>query len=379
MSSMEKFKEWVENKHDYARDWKKRTGGKVVGCVCSYVPEELLYAADILPVRIIGSHEPPTAAEPYMFASLACPFSRDLLCQGLKGRYEYLDGLTIAQTCFQTRAVFWLWEKYVPLQYRYYIMLPQGAQAAVGRYKYYHAELVAFKESLEKWIGRTITNEDLDRGIEIMNTNRRLMKQVYEFRKMADPPITGVEAMEISLSQQMVDKREHSEALKKLLKELPKRKLDRETGTRLMIVGSENDDREFLQMVEEGMSLPATFVIEDHCTGTRYFWDEVIPQKDRLMAIASRYLDRTPCPSLDWPERKRFNQILKFAKEFKVEGVITMQQKFCEPHEVDIPDLRKFLEGNGYPTYFLEFDVTVPAGQFKTRVEAFLETMIDLV
>ena len=377
---MEKFAQWFENKHDYAREWKKRTGGKVVGTICTYVPEEILLAANILPVRILGSHEAPTAAEPYMYTGISCPFSRDCLSQGLRGKYDYLDGIVIAQTCFQMRTVFWVWEKYVPnIDYRYYLMMPQGVQAAKGRHKYLRAELNAFKESLEKWTGKTITNEDLDRGIEIMNTSRRLMREVWDFRKMDDPPITGVDALDIILTNQVMDKEEHSQALRELLQELPQRKLDRETGTRLMIVGSEDDDRDFWHMVEEDMSLPATIVIEEHCTGSRYFWNEVVPQEDRLMAIANRYIDRVPCPGMDWPERKRFQQVLDLAKEWKVEGVITMQQKFCEPHEVDIPDLRKFLEDNGYPSCFLEFDITVPAGQFKTRVEAFLETMVELV
>ncbi len=58
-----------------------------------------------------------------------------------------------------------------------------------------------------------------------------------------------------------------------------------------------------------------------------------------------------------------------------------IQQKFCNPHGMDIPAIKKNLEKNGIPTLFLEFDITVPAGQFKTRVEAFLETFqlsIDL-
>jgi benzoyl-CoA reductase subunit C len=52
-----------------------------------------------------------------------------------------------------------------------------------------------------------------------------------------------------------------------------------------------------------------------------------------------------------------------------------IQQKFCDPHETDIPFIRKFLEDNGIPTYFLEFDVTVAAGPFAIRTEAFLETL----
>ena len=76
-----------------------------------------------------------------------------------------------------------------------------------------------------------------------------------------------------------------------MLKELPNRKLNRETGIRLMIVGSESDDIEFMEMVE---SLNSTFVADDHCSASRYFWNSVIPQEDRLQAIANRYLDRPP-------------------------------------------------------------------------------------
>jgi benzoyl-CoA reductase subunit C len=240
--------------------------------------------------------------------------------------------------------------------------------------------LARFKRSLENWIGREITNEDLDRGIEICNTNRRLLKQVYEFRKKDEPSITGLEALEMALASQLTDKREHSQAMERLLKELPQRKLERETGTRLMIVGSEDDDREFFKMVEQDLSLPATLVIEEHCTGSRDFWNEVIPQEDRLMAIAARYLDRPACPSKDWPERRRFTHIANLAKDFNVEGALLMQQKFCDPHELDMPALKEFFAKElNIPTYFLEFDITVPAGQFSTRVEAFLETMVEFV
>ena len=375
----QKFQEWVDKRHDYAREWKNRTGGKVVGYLCTYMPVEIFYAVDILPVRIFGGHKASSLVEPHIYGSMFCPFCRDCLAQGLDGKYDYLDGITLAQSCLHIRQTFWSWEKHIPIDYAYYLYMPHCTQSE-GRYEYLRGELMRFKKSLEDWIGREITNEDLDRGIEICNINRRLMKEVYEFRKNADPPITGLEALEMTLSSQLTDKREHSQAVEELIKELPQRKLDRETGTRLMIVGSEDDDREFFEMVEQRLSLPATLVIEEHCTGSRDFWNEVIPQEDRLMAIAARYLDRPSCPSKDWPERRRFSHIANLVKDFNVEGAILMQQKFCDPHEVDMPALKEFFEKElGINTYFLEFDITMPAGQFAVRVEAFLETMVDFI
>ncbi|MDO8635519.1 MAG: 2-hydroxyacyl-CoA dehydratase family protein, partial [Dehalococcoidia bacterium] len=69
---LENFHQVVKNRHRYAKEWKTRTGGKVVGCFCSYVPEEILYAAGILPVRLLGSNEPQDISESHI-ASMFCP------------------------------------------------------------------------------------------------------------------------------------------------------------------------------------------------------------------------------------------------------------------------------------------------------------------
>jgi len=139
-----------------------------------------------------------------------------------------------------------------------------------------------------------------------------------------------------------------------------------------MIVGSEDDDIPFLRMVE---SLGAIVVTDDHCTGTRYFWNEVEPNGDLNLALAARYIDRPACPSKDWPVRTRIPHVLSLAREYGAKGAILIQQKFCDPHELDIPALKKALEAQGIITLFLEFDVTVPLGQFRIRVEAFLEML----
>jgi len=366
----ERFGQWTKDRHKYARHWKIRTGRKVVGYFCTYVPEEIIYAAGILPVRILGTHEPEDVTAPHILG-MYCPFCRDCLAQGLKGRYDYLDGIVIAQSCMHIRQTFHSWRIHLPVEYSYYINMPHHVQSLRAK-PYLAGELAEFKKSLEDWTGKPISEEALDQAIDTYNANRRLMKQVYELRQAASPPLTGLEAMQMVVSSQLTDKKEHSEALLETLKELPARKLGRDPGVRLMIIGSENDDVEFARMVE---SLGATIVIDDHCTGSRYFWNEVFPAGDRLKAIATRYVDRVPCPSKDWPEWTRFRHILKLAKDYNVQGALLIQQKFCDPHECDMPPLEQFLKKNGIPSLFLEFDVTVPAGQFQTRVEAFLEML----
>jgi benzoyl-CoA reductase subunit C len=364
------FRNWRLNRADYARQWKQRTGGKVMGYFCTYAPEELMYAAGILPVRILGSHEVQDVTEPHIFG-MFCPFCRDCLAQGLKGRYEYLDGIMIAQSCLHIRQAFTSWQKHVPTSYSYYLPMPHQVQSRHAA-PFLTKELEVFKDSLEKWLGQKISDRAIDDAIDVYNRNRQLLWQVYETRKADNPPLSGEEALEMVLAAQMVDKREHSVALEAALAQLPARRAARPAGARLMILGSEDDDLEFIRMVE---SCGATFVVDDHCTGTRYFWNNVEADGSLLARIAQRYVQRVPCPTKDWPARTRVPHALALARAYHVQGAIVMQQKFCDPHELDIPALTKALNAAGVKTLFLEFDVTVPIGQFKVRVEAFLEML----
>ncbi|MHA2251228.1 MAG: benzoyl-CoA reductase, bzd-type, subunit N [Candidatus Kariarchaeaceae archaeon] len=371
----QKFKDWKLNRHEYAKEWHKKTGGKVLGYFCTYVPEEILYAAGVLPVRILGSHEPQDVTEPHIFG-MFCPFSRDCLAQGLKGRFDYLNGIMISQSCLHIRQTYSSWEKHVPTRdgFAYYLNMPHKIQSPRAL-PFLSAEIKLFKEAVEQWIGITITDDKLEHAIQVYNENRKLQKQIYELRKAEIPPLTGEEAMYITLSSQMVDKEEHNKELRKLLKQLKEISVERDIGTRLMILGSEDDDIEFINMVE---SVGSTFVIDDHCTGSRYFWNEVVVNgNDLITSIADRYIKRPACPTKDWEERLRVPHVMNLAQEYDVEGAILIQQKFCDPHELDIPSMKQHLEENNIPTLFLEFDVTVPIGQFRTRVEAFLEMIGD--
>jgi benzoyl-CoA reductase subunit C len=368
VNAIENFEDILSKRHEYAKEWKERTGGRVMGWLCSYAPVELVYAAGMLPVRILGTHEVQDVTDRYLFPTV-CPFSRDALAQGLKGRYDYLDGITMSRTCSHVQGTFDNWRNYVPTPFVHYVWFPchRESSSAVPCLR---EEFFDLKQAIENFTGKTVTDKDLDKAIELYNTNRKLMRQVYEFRKNEDPPITGAEAMEMVVASQLMDVAEHNKLLEDLLKELPDKKLDRETGLRLMMVGSEMDDIVFVKMLEE---LGCTVVADEHCTGSRYFWDDVVPQEDRLAAIADRYITRWPCPAVSSNFSDRGDRIMQHAKEWNVQGVLLYQQKFCDPHEFDIPYLQQRFKEIDIPVVVLEFDVTIPFGQFRTRIEAFLE------
>ncbi|MBI4287086.1 MAG: 2-hydroxyacyl-CoA dehydratase [Chloroflexi bacterium] len=376
------MKEVVSHRHEYAREWKDRTGGKVLGYFCTYVPEELAYAAGILPVRILGSHEPQDVTEPYLY-SMYCPFCRDCLAQGLLGKYDYVDGVAMARTCVHIYQAFDSWQRHLPVSYSYFLSMP-ARLTIPGAHPFLVEELKRFKASLQTWTGKQTTAEDLGKAIDVYNTNRRLLTKVYELRKADNPPVSGSEVMEMVLASMLMDKAEHNRLLVEFLARTPASSPNNApaAGVRIMIIGMEDDDVEVLRLVEK---TGASVVTDEHCTGTRYFWKEIaFPSTstgggdfpDSLLgAIASRYLEKPPCPQKDVVERRRLDHMLRLALEYRVQGALLIHQKFCDAHQWDIPAIVKLLKEHNIPTLSLEMDVTTPHGQISTRLEAFVEML----
>lgn len=366
------FIDIYENRHKYAKDWlEKNPDNKVVGYMCSYFPEEIFYAAGVLPVRILGSHEPQNVTEPHIFG-MYCPFSRDVLAQGLLGRYDYIEAVATAYPCMHLGQAFDSWVLHVT-QKSFYIDMPNRVQTPYS-VPFFTGRLEETKREVEEWLGKEITDSDLNDAIAVYNENRALLREIYEMRKADDVPLTGTECMQITAANLFMDKKDANKLLRDTIdNELKGRVAKTGDDTRLMVVGSENDDIVFLDMIE---SFSAVIVVDDHCTGGRYFWNKAEPQDGGPIAsIAQRYISRPICPQRDYPERLRLPHLLKLAKDWDVKGVVVVQQKFCDPHEMDKVALLEFFKEHDIATLYLELDVTVPVGQFKIRVEALLERL----
>jgi benzoyl-CoA reductase subunit C len=259
------------------------------------------------------------------------------------------------------------------VKWDYYLPMPNEVQSKFAKLLHY-AEVKKFRTFMEGVIGKAISDAELRKATELVNENRRLLHELYEYRKEVNPRVTGVDALYASITAQFVDKEDHNRELKRVLAELPKQPQNRVEGVRFMTIGSENDDVSFMAMVE---SVGSTIVIDDQCSGTRNFWNEARVQDDPIATISDRYCERPACPTKDYPAHTRFDHVLKLAKDYNARAAVFLQQKFCDPHEGDYPDLKEHLEKNGIPTLFLEFDITNPIGPFRIRIEAFLETMSE--
>jgi len=402
----------VNDRHNHAKQLKVRTNKGIIGYLCSYVPEEIIYAAGFIPVRLFSSEEAASLADTYM-QSYYCTFSRCILHQALAGDFNYLDGLVTAYTCVNMRLAFDSIQLYGKIPFSRMIYTP-GIIDDPNSKEFYYKELLRFKKDMENLSGRSINNDDLREAIKVYDENRSLVNDIFKDRRNPVPSITGKEAYIITLSGMLTDKQEHNEILKTTSKQITNRAGMKKGVNRLMIVGSPLDNLKLLDIIED--DLDAIVVTDDTCTCTRYILGKTPEEninQDPLKAIVERYLiKRPPCPTKHaqnrWlqcsscpfravscflmnpaqkkklpkslifsnPERIcRFRHSLQLAINHNVEGVIVLQQKFCDPHGFDYHHVAQSFIDIGIPSIMLEIDNIISVGQIKTRVQAFLEML----
>ena len=211
------FKQLVNDRHEYAKAWKEKTGGKVLGFFEPYMPEEIVYAAGALPVRILAEHEEDDISDKWMYAP--CYPVRDMVNQILKGRYDYVDGLVNVEGCQWMFNVFEVTVNNKPDIFNHYFFMPDYTDAPTSK-DVARSEMNVLKEKMEAWTGNTITDEALDNAIAVYNKNRRLLRRMYELRRMNKSVLLGSEAMNIVLASQVMDKAEVNSILEAYLDEI---------------------------------------------------------------------------------------------------------------------------------------------------------------
>ncbi len=350
----------------------KKQGRKVFGWLCTYVPEEIIHAAGILPVRITGYAQETELDDgnAYLYIN-NCSFSRSCLQLGLTGEYDYLDGMVAGSTCDGARRLFDLWQYYIKVPFHHILTVPR--KYTERAHALYYEQVVKFKEHLEQYLDSEIADELLLRSISIYNESRELLKRLYELRKLDKPPITGAETMEVLNASQRMQKEQFNKYLRKLLEELEQSEAGHGSRARLMLTGSVMNNPEFIRSIEE---LGGLVVTDELCTSTRYWSDPVVLDgHSPLEAISRRYLNNFPCARMV-PSDGRFDRILQMALDYKVDGVISQIIRYCVPYAHDLPLLTDRLKKAGIPVLALDVEYgTSGSGQISTRAQAFLEML----
>jgi len=372
---IQKFRHITQNTHEYAKSLQGK-GRLLAGYMCTHVPEEILYAAGIIPVRVLSAHESQAMTRSYIHETY-CSFSHDCAYQGLQHHYDYLDLIAHSSSCIHMAEAFNVWVRFAGFQhksllitYPHIIHTKHASQIMVESYR-------EVKQFIEEFVKKSITDDDIERAIKVYNHTRRLLKRLWEFLRQDRSPITGSEVAAVTLAAQVMDKQECNQMLEQLIQRLEAEPGKEPSGVRLMVTGGACDDLRIFDLIEN-LNYSANLIFTDSCTAARYFWFEVPEDRpDKLEAIAEGYISRIPCPAKDnvpgTGEKKRFRFIRQFIEEYKPDGIVFLYQRFCSPQSMDIVALKPIIDMLGIPWTELELDTTVPVTQFGTQLEALVE------
>jgi len=378
-------REICENRAQRAQEL-KADGRTVMGYLCIYPPLEMLTALGIVPYRVFGDMGTVVTEADRGLPVAFCPFVRSCLDLGIKEEYSFLDGMVTSHACDAMEKAAHVWESLIGHPYFHFIEIPtKVTERAEAVFK---GELQLFAQTLQTFVGRELSPENLKKAITVHNEQRALVRALYE-QRMSDPPrISGGDTLRVLKAVMSLPVEEGNGLLREVIAEVQSQEPAMDAGRpRLMIWGSIVDDPNFVDMMEEA---GCSVVVDDTCVGSRAYWKDVPITDDPFDGLAHHYLADIRCSrtffevaesdkEVAQKERasdleSRFGYIRHMVEGWKVDGAILQSVKYCDTHGFDVPDAIDYFKSLGVPSAYFEHDYTPGAlAPLRTRVQGFLE------
>lgn len=351
------------------REWKRRTGlspshtRRAIGHMPIYVPCELIHAAGMLPVGIVGGGDriEIIRGDAY-FQSYICRIPRSTIELALSGRLDVLDGMLFPSICDVIRNLSGMWRMLFPERYVRYVDVPQNFDREVGG-KFWRRELESMRDEFARIAGRAISDEDLRGSIAVYNENRAAIRELYRARS-ASPSIFPLSEVYLVLrAGNTLPPEEHTPLIRDYLREAPRDPLRRERDqSRVILVGM------FCEQPPHGLLVTleragCAAVDDDLLLGLRWILEDVATEGDPLENLVDAYLFASASTASRYsPDGNRAKWLLDSFRRHEAEGVVFCAPSFCDPALLEQPMLVAALDRAGIP--HTEFKYSEDGGQF---------------
>src|SRR5512143_1685317 len=222
----------------YARQWKEaEPNRRVVAYMPIYVPRELIHAAGMLPLGILGAGENLEVihGDAY-YQSYICRIPRSTLELGITGRIDFVDGFLFPSLCDVIRTLSGIWKLLFPKVYVRYLDVPQNFTAGMAD-GFWIQEMEELRHGLAELGGVEITDDALRASIAVYNENRRLTREVYAYRAAEPWQAPSSDVYLLMRAGMVLPVEEHSQMLRDGLAAARSEKRQVRDNTRIVLNG----------------------------------------------------------------------------------------------------------------------------------------------
>lgn len=358
----------------------QKQGGKVFGTFCVYVPDEVVFAAGGIAAGLCGGSQFWVSGGEKVLPANTCPLIKASVGARLDKTCPFFlipDMYVGETTCDGKKKAWEILAGEVPFHIIDVPQMKRDKDVAA-----FESEIMDFIAAVEKVTGNKITAEKLGESIKLINNKRKALQRLYNARKASPVPISGKDALLVTQIAFYDDPARCAQMANQLAEELEER-IARQEGVfpanalRIMVSGTPMaiPNWKLHHIIE---TTGAAVVVEESCTGTRYFENLVDESattvEGQVRALAERYM-KTNCACFT-PNPGRVEDIVRLADEYKVDGIIDTNLQFCNLYSTESFLVKQALADKGLPVMHIETDYSEQDyEQLRTRIEAFLEML----
>jgi len=358
--------------------WKaERPDGRVIGCYPVWAPAEVIHAAGMLPVSLLGGG---TSVElthaDARFQSFVCSIAKSTLELGFQGRVAGVDGLVFSNICDVARNLGSIYRRNFPGTFVEYLHLPQNSTSS-SVVPYLAAELRRLAAAFEAAFGLKVTEAALAAAIEAYDALRTRIRALYALR-IAEPQKLGTtELYAILRAATLLPVAEATAALDALLPSVAARDARPRDRLRVVVEGAfcEQPPLGLLEVLEEA----GCYVVEDDLLlGWRWYTADVGTDGDPFERLASAYVNlAVPSSTRHESRTHRATGLIEKVRRGRADAVVFMPAKFCEPALFDYVLMKQGLDREGIPHLLVEFEEKMwTFERTRNEIETFVESML---
>ena len=377
------FESLLENANNELIQKAQGEGQICLGYTCFHIPEVLLNVDNCFSTRLRAPNTGSIDIATYYMSNDTCEYARALLERAIEGGYQYLDALIGVDACSMMNRSMEHFEILNVNEKPNFFVTHCDMPFKITDYcieSYVKQMRIHVLDELTRRFGTDTSDEAIRKAVEEHNEMCRIITEIGEMRKAANPVVTGYEFHLINLVSYVCPTGLILPYLRETLEELKTREPDAKSAfrARVAIVGSEIDDPNLTKLIE---GCGALVVSDRYCFGSKPGREEIIlnDEEDVLWQICRHYMEVSECARYISDEKvhQRRETSDKLAKEFGAEGIIYEQMKYCDYWGFERALVSHIMHDEyGWPVLSIDrLYNNGNSGQLRTRVQAFVESL----